>query len=128
MQPVDWSKYRNFSRSEFVCKCGCGRADMDPAFLARLQRVRKWYARGMFITSGYRCLEYDRDIGGKGEHTLGKAADIRIMGIGTVRLIIFAYLFGFRRIGAKQHGPRLQRFLHLGSANTDRYRPAFWTY
>ena len=40
---MDWSVYRNFRKDEFTCKCGCGRADMQPSFMGRLQALRMVY-------------------------------------------------------------------------------------
>ena len=33
---IDWNDYPNFTEKEFLCQCGCGRADMDQDFMDRL--------------------------------------------------------------------------------------------
>lgn len=61
---TDW-RWPNFSRdTEMACKCGCGRADMNPAFMDALQAVRDEYARPMRVTSAARCTAHNRAVGG----------------------------------------------------------------
>jgi uncharacterized protein YcbK (DUF882 family) len=75
---LNWSDYPNFSASEFACKCGCGRADMNPEFMAKLQELRNLVGP-MRITSGFRCrnhpVEKRKQRGGA--HSIGHAADIK---------------------------------------------------
>ncbi len=124
---IDWSDYANFTADEMRCKCGCGKADMDPAFMAALQRVRDTLGAPMSITSGYRCPDHDKAIGGAGVHPTGQAADIAISGENAYHLLNAALLHGMRGIGQKQHGPYEDRFMHLDKTVGD-LRPRIWTY
>lgn len=66
----------NFSRDEFACECGCGRGleigDIDPGLIVHLEGMRAEIGRPMFITSGCRCPQHNKDVGGveNSVHTL----------------------------------------------------------
>lgn len=73
---------KNFSKSEFNCKCGCV---MPDAVLLNVQKVanqlqylRRVIGQPIHINSGYRCAEHNAVVGGSvnSQHLLGKAADI----------------------------------------------------
>jgi len=74
---IHWSHYSNFKEAEFACQCGCGKADMDPGFISKLQQVRTVIARDgndmpMRITSGFRCAIHNQKVsstGPNGPHT-----------------------------------------------------------
>ncbi len=124
---IDWSDYPNFTEAEMRCHCGCGRADMSPDFMAALQRVRVAYGKPMNITSGFRCPEYDRKIGGKGVHPTGQASDVAISGENVHHLLAAAVVIGMRGLGIKQHGPHATRFLHVDMLASP-MRPRVWSY
>jgi len=67
----------NFNRSEFACKCGCGTDTIDAELIRILQDVRDKFGP-IKITSGVRCEEYNRKVGGvkTSQHLKGRAADI----------------------------------------------------
>jgi len=68
-----------FKMDEFECRCGCGRNEIDPGFVAILDKIRAtYYDRPLVVTSGYRCPEWDKEIGGKGNHPTGSAADLLV--------------------------------------------------
>jgi uncharacterized protein YcbK (DUF882 family) len=93
---------KNFSWSEFACNCGCGESYMDVAFVNKLQRVRDITDIPMIITSGYRCKEYNRLVGGvdNSAHTKGIAVDISCETSYYRLLLIEALLScGINRIG-----------------------------
>ena len=82
---------RNFSRSEFVCPCGCGfglhAKEINLNLVRVLQQLRSYFYQPVHINSGCRCLAYNRSLrGSKGrrlskdtsQHILGKAADFWI--------------------------------------------------
>ncbi len=74
----------NFSRSEFLCKCGaCGFDTVDTELLETLEWLRRDLDKPVHINSGCRCKEYNSRIGGSAlsQHTLGRAADIRVKGV-----------------------------------------------
>lgn len=121
---MDWSAYKNFSRYEFTCRCGCGLADMQPRFMERLQALRETYGKPMQITSGYRCPRHpvERAKPMPGMHSTGLAADIGVQGAPAVELLKLALNAGFTGIGVQQKGTG--RYLHLDL----RAEPAIWSY
>ncbi len=92
-----------------------------------LQRVRNAFGRPMVVNSGFRCLDYDKSIGGAGIHPKGQAADIRIAGENVYHLLGCAYAMDIKGIGLKQHGPWSGRFMHLDTMAGPK-RPRIWTY
>ena len=78
---------KNFSKSEFDCKCGC---EMPKDVLHQVQKVanqlqvlRDATGKLIRVKSAYRCEEHNKSIGGvsNSQHILGKAADIVVKGI-----------------------------------------------
>lgn len=70
---------KNFSRSEFSCKCGCGFDTVDVELPALCEEVRE-IDGGLPMTPscGCRCVEHNKNEGGEddSQHLLGKAADL----------------------------------------------------
>lgn len=72
----------NFDRSEFACKCGCGRDTADHELVIVLEDEREYYqlkygrAR-LIISSGNRCYHHNCMEGGAddSQHLIHKAAD-----------------------------------------------------
>lgn len=93
----------------------------------RLQQLRNGYARPIIVTSGFRCPDYDKSIGGAGVHPRGCAADIKVSGENVYHLLGSAYALDMRGIGLKQHGPLGGRYMHLDDLG-GRTRPRVWTY
>ena len=87
----------HFSESELACKCGCGKSDMQPEFMKKLEALRVAYGEPMVITSGFRCNNYNAAVkGSKGsQHLSGNAADVAIAEADKrYRLIYLAMTFG----------------------------------
>ncbi len=125
LQVIDWSDYQNFTEAEMRCHCGCGGADMSADFMFALQRVRRLYGKPMPVTSGFRCSDYDKRIGGAGVHPTGQAVDIAVSGENIWHLLNAA--IAMRGIGLLQHGPHAKRFMHLDTTDGPT-RPRVWTY
>ena len=126
---MNWDDYANFSEAEFACKCGCGRADMDPEFMGWLQSVRDKLAAPMMITSGFRCPDYNEQVsntGRGGPHTTGKACDVGVRAAAALALIKVATAMDVHGLGTSQKGPHLSRFLHLDRCIAN--RPWVWSY
>jgi len=73
---------KNFSRSEFACKCGCGFDTVDAELIKNLQAIRD--ALGLVaITSACRCPSHNKQVGGSktSQHLYGRAADIVVSGV-----------------------------------------------
>lgn len=69
----------DFKLTEFRCKhCGGGIGVVSLTLLNRLQSLRDLWGQPMHVTSGYRCREHNRAIGGalRSLHMEGLAADI----------------------------------------------------
>ena len=78
VQDNEWGvKYKNFRKEEFKCPC-CGGYGVGIAssLVQNLQKLRDKYG-SIIITSGYRCLNYNKKVGGiaGSQHTKGQAAD-----------------------------------------------------
>lgn len=74
---------RNFNRSEFACRCGCGFDNINPELIKRLELAREHFGAPIIVSSGCRCPKRNRAVGGalNSKHVLGIAADIAIRGI-----------------------------------------------
>ena len=83
---------RNFSRSEFACKCGCGYDTVDVELIMVVQDLREYYGRPVTINSGCRCEKHNKAEGGEPDstHLIAKAGDIKVKGISSNK--IYAYL------------------------------------
>jgi hypothetical protein len=128
---LDWSRWPNFSESEFACKCGgCGGSIvMEPAFLDRLQRVRDAVGFAMSVTSGYRCSAHPEERkkkGGPGAHHHGVAADIACDGGRAFHLMRAGLAAGMTGFGFSQRLGR-PRFIHLDCRDRPP-RPNVWSY
>ena len=81
----EWgTKYPNFKKAEFKCPCGrcSGYGDgIASSLLVTLQKLRDKYGK-LQITSGYRCVSHNKEVGGStnSKHTKGQAADFYING------------------------------------------------
>lgn len=76
---------KNFKRSEFMCPCGCGLVDVDFNLVDHLQSLRNictciWPKAKIIVTSGYRCVDYNKRVDGapNSKHLYGLAADIQV--------------------------------------------------
>lgn len=142
MTEPDWDEYPNFARWEFECSCGCGRADMDPDFVAKLQELRDALGQPLSVNSGYRCPEYNASVshtGENGPHVLGVASDLSAHGAFAARLLRAALPLGFTGFGINQKlgTPYNHRYVHLDMLPVDdpdnddednAPRPWLWSY
>lgn len=69
---------KNFKVSEFACKCGCGKDDIDQRVMNMAQTIRDALGVPVKVNSGCRCEKHNAKVGGvKGsKHTKGFAADL----------------------------------------------------
>lgn len=114
---------RNFNKTEFACKCGCGFVEIDPSLVAQIQRFRDflWISTGteipITVTCGCRCEKHNADVGGTPHsfHMAGMAADIffsRIPVLAGGRIAYLAVRFGILELGAIGVYPD-RKFMHL---------------
>lgn len=128
MTTSDWP-YKNFSKDEMQCKCGCGL--LPPAeFMDKLQALRTIYAAPMAVTSGARCQAYNKKVsetGDDGPHTKG-AVDIRVAYQEAALLVRTALAMGVTGLGVSQKGA--SRFIHLDWLPNapGQPRPRIWSY
>jgi len=120
-------RLRHFHQKEFTCNCGCGTMDMDITFLQNLDNARELAGIPFKITSGRRCKDHNRNIGGvdDSDHLYGVASDIEVYGeSGRNRYLIVSSLIlaGFDRIGV------YKEFIHAGmsSSDTDNSPDVMW--
>jgi len=76
-KPETWADIKHFRPEEFACS-HCGTNGIDFEWVKVLDTIRGALGEPIIINSGYRCKEFDDSIGGKGNHPLGIASDIRI--------------------------------------------------
>jgi uncharacterized protein YcbK (DUF882 family) len=74
---------KNLARREITCKCGCGFDIVDFKLVETFQALRDYVNKSIYITSGCRCPEHNKKVGGVGEsaHVEGKALDMYINGL-----------------------------------------------
>lgn len=129
-------EFEFFSPVELKCKCGkCNSTghEMNEAFMNKIVLARRIYAKPLFISSAYRCPQYNEQISkssSEGEHTKGEAIDFSIALEDAYRFIGICLRLDFLRIGIKQSGPIESRFVHIGGAfpSDDFPQPRIWTY
>ena len=77
----------NISRHEITCKCGCGFDVADFELITAVQDAADFFMHrengwkvAIIITSGNRCVEHNRKIGGSdnSQHLYGKAMDFKL--------------------------------------------------
>ena len=113
-----------FSLSEFDCpSLPNSGVNMDKQFLTKLEHARELAGIPFKITSGYRSVKHNREVGGvqNSSHLFGLAADIAV-GSGNERYIILNALIraGFKRIGVAKG------FIHCDTDNSK--SNSVWTY
>ncbi|WP_417448344.1 D-Ala-D-Ala carboxypeptidase family metallohydrolase [Idiomarina abyssalis] len=118
----------NFSTKEMACKCGkCGgKSEMDPEFMARLQRLRDLLGP-LSINSGYRCPQHPEEIkkARPGAHSTGHAADIKANnGAHRFKILEAAFAVGMKGIGVANG------YIHVDDGHPDPNvsRPTQWKY
>lgn len=81
-----WDNIKYFSRHEFACKCGryCNGFPVEPnrLLIEQADMVREHFGAPMFVSSGVRCAQHNRNVGGVdgSRHKSGKAMDFRVEG------------------------------------------------
>ncbi len=100
----------NFKVREFICPC-CGAEGIKDNLVFHLQMAHDLLPthRVMIITSGYRCEEHNKEVGGieDSAHKKGLAADIKCEDSSYRFLLVNALIkVGFKRIG------RYDNFIH----------------
>jgi len=73
---------KDFSRSEFACKCGCGFDAVKPYLVEQLQKMRDQLGFEIIVESGCRCSRHNAEVNGAvdSSHLTGEAADLKPAG------------------------------------------------
>lgn len=91
----------HFNSTEFMCKCGCGMIDVSERLIERLEILRNILNTPIYINSGYRCKQHDKNVGGTGygAHTYGIAVDIHTTKYNAKEISEYANFLNFGGIG-----------------------------
>jgi zinc D-Ala-D-Ala carboxypeptidase len=95
-----------FKIEEFKCKCGCDAIRISPFLLEKIDIARGKAGIPFKVTSGYRCKNHNRAVGGASDsqHVKGTAVDIACSNSADRAIIIKALLdSGFTGIGIAKH-------------------------
>ena len=119
---------KNFSQDEMTCRCGCGKSDMSPMFMTKLQKLRDVCNFPLKVTSGMRCKKHNDSPAVSGHpnssHLDGLACDVAAQGLRARVLIQHALEMGFDGVGISQAG---SKFVHLDMKQRTNGK-AVWTY
>ena len=98
----DGEKYlsKNFRVREFKCKDGSDKILIDMSLAVYIQKIRDWAGSSITITSGYRTVTHNQNIGGASgsQHLYGKAADIICSGKSALEIAQRAETLGMHGI------------------------------
>lgn len=114
---------KNFTMDELKCK-HCGKCEMQFDLLNSLQTLRDLFGKPLRISSGYRCEEHNKAVGGAedSQHTKGVAVDIdtsRMSASDKLNLLELITKVGFTGVGVAK------TFFHVDTRKTEK---SFWTY
>lgn len=123
---MNWKDVKHFQKKEFICKCGCNtHFEMDYQLISALDWLRWLMGVPFIVTSGFRCPEHNRRVGGanKSFHLTGQATDITVHRKSLLPLIYrVAIVSGkFNGIGIKEGA-----FMHFDVGN--RKTPYYYVY
>jgi zinc D-Ala-D-Ala carboxypeptidase len=117
----------HFSRHEFTCRgtnCCGGSSAVDDRLIQALEAFRAKVRVPLRISSGFRCLVHNREIGSTdaSQHPRGYAADIRIIGGMTIQKMadVAESIEAFREGGIGLY----ETFIHV---DVRKDGPARWT-
>ena len=112
----------HFSQAEMCCPC-CAVNLCQQSLLDALEAFRAIAGKPVIVTSGYRCPEHNKAVGGakNSQHTQGLAADIKVTGLTAAQLEAIArQVPAIHGIGRNDH----RGFLHVDT----RTLKAQWCY
>lgn len=124
----------HFKTTELDCngKGCCSTTLIDKELVVYLERIRIHFGKPVIINSGYRCGRHNKAVGGAkySKHTLGKAADIVVKGVPTLKVAQYCEAIGIKGIG------HYETFVHIDTrtkksfwySSNQQYRSTFGTY
>lgn len=113
-----------FKQSEFDCKCGCGKNNINSDLVEDLNVARQIAGIPFVITSGCRCGGHNKASGGlaSSAHLTGHAVDIQANSSQQrFRVLEGLVMAGFKRVGISKH------FIHVDNDKTKPSQVA-WLY
>lgn len=112
-----------FRKDEFTCKGNCCSNDVQQELIDRLNLLRHEFGKPIIVTSGYRCPEHNKKIGGhpNSTHTRGIAADITCLDSKDLNQLYILCCKYFKAVG----DGRDRKFIHV-DLRDDKIRR--WTY
>lgn len=116
-----------FTHKELACHC-CDRQEFNPDTRAKFNALREDVGFPMNMSSGFRCPQYNTEMGYTQTHATGQAGDIECSHKQAFEIVKKAFKHGFTGIGIKQKGSK--RFVHLDDLTqlSGRPRPHIWSY
>lgn len=111
------------NRGRFACKCGCGGNGVSDELVRRFLEVERRTGK-LMITSGWRCAEHNREVGGVAgsAHVKGLAVDVKVDHSRLRHYVVKALIEeGFVRYGIAG------AFIHF-DIDTDKDQDVCWVY
>ena len=93
----------HFNSNEFDCHGSgcCSTTIINEKLVEYLEKIREHFKKPITITSAYRCVTHNRNVGGAtgSRHSKGDAADIVVSGVSPAEVAKFAESIGIKGIG-----------------------------
>lgn len=93
----------HFTSNEFDCHGSgcCSTTIINEKLIEYLEKIREHFKKPITITSAYRCVTHNRNVGGAtgSRHSKGDAADIVVSGVAPAEVARFAESIGIKGIG-----------------------------
>lgn len=120
----------HFKVNEILCPCcGRGESEMEQLIMEKLETLREnMNAKSIVITSGYRCNNHDKEVGGNGHgmHTLGGACDIVVYKKNGERYTSFAVAREAEKVGFNGIGIIDDSACHVDIRGYIKYANSHW--
>lgn len=90
-----WKEVKHFTREEFRCPCPrCGGFPAEPQekLVRAADRVRDYFGKPMYVTSGVRCQAHNDELSGSvpnSRHISGKAVDFGVEGFSASMVLTY---------------------------------------
>lgn len=86
---LDMSVGKHFKLSDFTCKCGCNQVMYTPSLVHKLDDMADHFKRDVIVTSGYRCKQHNKFVGGVKDstHLTGQAVDFVVRGVSPAKVV-----------------------------------------
>lgn len=112
---------KNFKVKEFMQKDGLEFIKIDQRIIDALQKIREHYNKPITITSGYRSVAYNKQIGGstKSQHILGKAVDFKVKDISIANVQKYIYN-NWEELGIRGLETSAKTWVHIDVRENDK--------